>query len=45
VQLYSIFAPPPPNVLQMTVSLLVLWLVMPGLAAWLERVSGKPGRT
>jgi hypothetical protein len=45
VQLYSIFAPPPPNVLQMTVSLLVLWLVMPGLTAWLERVSGQPGRT
>ncbi len=36
VQLYSIFAPPPPNVPQMVVSLLVLWLVMPGVAAWLE---------
>ncbi len=36
VQLYSIFAPPPPNVPQMAVSLLLLWLVMPGLAAWLE---------
>jgi hypothetical protein len=29
----------------MTVSLLVLWLVMPGLAAWLERVKGQPGST
>lgn len=37
VQLYSIFAPPPPNVPQMTLSLLVLWLAMPALAAWLER--------
>lgn len=36
VQLYSIVAPPPPNVPQMAVSLLVLWLVMPGLATWLE---------
>jgi membrane-bound metal-dependent hydrolase YbcI (DUF457 family) len=36
VQLYSIFAPPPPTVTQMAVSLLVLWLVMPGLATWLE---------
>ncbi len=36
VQLYSIFAPPPPNVTQMAVSLLVLWMVMPSLAIWLE---------
>lgn len=37
VQLYAIFAPPPPNVPQMAASLLVLWLLIPGLAAWLER--------
>jgi hypothetical protein len=43
VQLYSIFAPPPPSVPQMAVSLLVLWVLMPGLAARLEpRASALP---
>lgn len=37
VQLYAIFAPPPPTVTQMVVSLLVVYLALAGLAAWLER--------
>jgi len=37
VQLYAIFAPPPPNITQMAVSLLLFWLALAGLAAWLER--------
>lgn len=43
VQLYAILAPPPPTVTQMVVSLLVLWLALAGLAAWLES-RHKPAR-
>jgi hypothetical protein len=37
VQLYAVFAPPPPNVTQMAVSLLVVWLLIAALGARLER--------
>lgn len=36
VQLYSIFAPPPETLTQMTISLEVLWVGLPALAWWLE---------
>jgi hypothetical protein len=36
VQLYAIFAPPPPSVTQMAGSLLVVWLGIPAVAAWME---------
>ncbi|HEV7731837.1 MAG TPA: hypothetical protein VGR62_06730 [Candidatus Binatia bacterium] len=36
VQLYAILAPPPPTVTQMVLSLLVVYLAIVGLAAWLE---------
>jgi hypothetical protein len=37
VQLYSIFAPPPPTVSQMVISLWIFWVAMPVLAARVER--------
>ncbi len=42
VQLYAIYAPPPPNVPQMAASLLALWLLIPALGAWLERKKTSP---
>ncbi len=36
VQLYAIFSPPPPNVSAMMASLLMTYMVLAGLAAWLE---------
>ncbi len=43
VQLYAILAPPPPSVTQMVLSLLVVYLAIAGLAAWLEPRSAAPG--